>query len=491
MVTDLEEKVLTVTQKTLYEYGSENEEYTSWKMIDDRLIMLPSAFGGKLWLYSPEWTYTIDLDREIFSVNSCIHFSMREIPHDRWILGFNHGQLYGGFSFDVCPEATDKYPAIEYTVEANFRDKQIMLFNQYDCSIVRARNTIDYRSKSVHRKIIAVNLFEQLWMCFKFNRYLPGWNHDDFTFRELAFAILSFAAGQFRFDMLSCLDGDLSTGFFIDPGDDERLSKPRLLPGFATRYHNPGADAGSAPQASIYWFENILVSLEPDAGMQNNPEAAIVKVVEFGFKEGKTKFYAVVFSLVNIIMLEISVRNGIPVLKRTEITSLSCCVEEGAQSTNKYELICQEKAGFVSLMYFFDAAASRELSRFNQGSFPTEIYAMVLASVDSATHKTCAKVSGTFYGLCQETMPFSNDLLITKFTPNPKDENEWNVSFKDYKTGEVYQCDWWDYSLDPYMWTPVIGGERPSILTDLSLSFESLALEMRGLGSKSYRALKR
>lgn len=67
-------------------------------------------------------------------------------------------------------------------------------------------------------------MFERLISSLHLESYIHSWNHKDSAFRELAFAILSFAAGQYRFDELQHLEGQGSNGFLLDrTGDSTRL----------------------------------------------------------------------------------------------------------------------------------------------------------------------------------------------------------------------------------------------------------------------------
>ena len=189
----------------------------------------------------------------------------------------------------LCLESTDEHARIEYSVDENSRDEYVATYQRCDCSITAAKSKIDYLSKAAARQIIAVALFERFTCeyCILFEDYVPGWSHNDFAFRELAFAILSFATGQCRFDRPEYLHGDVSNGYLIVPGDDAESHKPKLLPLFASGCHNLGEEAGSAPLSSIYWFEHVLVSLVPDIVVQDNAEAAIAKVVEFGLRKAR------------------------------------------------------------------------------------------------------------------------------------------------------------------------------------------------------------
>jgi hypothetical protein len=138
----------------------------------------------------------------------------------------------------------------------------------------------------------------------------------------------------------------------------------------------------------------------PDIVLQDNAKAAIAKVVEFGLKEGKSLFFALVFSLVNIIILKVSVENSITIVKRTEIIELSPPIEKYNENTNPLEGYCQRGGGFVSLIHFFNTTASRDLSKFSRGYFPTEIFTKILANTDFFTHNTYAEVSKTLRALC-------------------------------------------------------------------------------------------
>jgi predicted CxxxxCH...CXXCH cytochrome family protein len=67
-----------------------------------------------------------------------------------------------------------------------------------------------------------------------------------------------------------------------DPDDDVVCGKSELRSLYAVECHSPGEEAGSAAQASMYWFQNVLVSLVPDVPISNDTEAAMANVVEFG-----------------------------------------------------------------------------------------------------------------------------------------------------------------------------------------------------------------
>jgi hypothetical protein len=111
-----------------------------------------------------------------------------------------------------CPEGTVEHPTVEYSADDNSQDEYMFKYQQYDCSIVKVKSKIENPSKAAHRQIIAVVMFERFMSLYDilFQDYAPRWSHNDFAFRELAFAILSFATGQCRFDRPDRLHGEVS-----------------------------------------------------------------------------------------------------------------------------------------------------------------------------------------------------------------------------------------------------------------------------------------
>lgn len=85
----LQKDLLTIKDADLQatSFGkSRGDEPKQQALLDERLdgSMLPCYKTGfnDLWI---QWTYTIDLDREIFSVDNGGHFKLNRIPRDVWI----------------------------------------------------------------------------------------------------------------------------------------------------------------------------------------------------------------------------------------------------------------------------------------------------------------------------------------------------------------------------------------------------------------------
>jgi hypothetical protein len=97
--------------------------------------------------------------------------------------------------------------------------------------------------------------------------------------------------------------------------------------------------------------------LVPDAIIQDDTEAAIAKVAELGLEEGNRDFYVVVLSLINVVMLHVTVENGLTTVNRIQITEISTLEEDIYQEDDPPETLCQRRGGLISLTHFFNAAA--------------------------------------------------------------------------------------------------------------------------------------
>jgi hypothetical protein len=123
---------------------------------------------------------------------------------------------------------------------------------------------------------------------------------------------------------LQRLEGQKSNGYLLDRTRD----RAELLPLFGSGCHNPREEVGSTPQETMYWFENVLVSLVPDAIIQDDTEVAIAKGRVWP-TEWQSRLYALVFSLLDVVMLHMTVEDGVTTVKRSPTTEIAI-LEEGA-----------------------------------------------------------------------------------------------------------------------------------------------------------------
>ncbi|OBT83899.1 hypothetical protein VE02_08409 [Pseudogymnoascus sp. 03VT05] len=220
-------------------------------------------------------------------------------------------------------------------------------------------------------------------------------------------------------------------GYIIDRNSGETLS----IPIFGLECHEPGVSPGSAPTETLYWFENVLVSLVPDSVFRQGTEAAIAKAVEYGFGQGKTSFQINLFSIFNVILLEAYVNGGAKVIRRTGVISIQdrdrksawtfepnrSVFQREADIATTFQQVCHKHMGFSKLQNFFDVAARRNLPppRTNE-RLPVELYANIVAYADPRTRHAMSQVSWALRRLCQEIFAFSDDLDAVGFDASLK-----------------------------------------------------------------------
>ncbi|KAF3482372.1 F-box domain-containing protein [Arthroderma uncinatum] len=489
------EKALCVTEERIQDVAAKKAEANPvWKEIDD-VEILPSTLcevGNDLFI---EWIYLIDLDNEVFTVNNTLFFNLWDIPRDRWLRAFETEESY---STIICPEASFNPITPKYFVDDAERDRYKEVYGTYSCpALETASFEINIPNASL-QNIVAVMflecLLEPYWS--RLWEYLPQWGPQDFAFQEVAFAVLSLAAGQYYFSNPAELCGGYeregqSNGFIINKTSD---GKTEMLPIFGRGCHAPAQEAGSAPPGSMYYFEGILISLVTPETLEKDTDAAIAKAVEFGVQGGKTHFQIVIFSVITALFVEVSVKDDLKLVRHTGIVLVTLhprrMPENDMSGPNPHatetEPPYRASRGFAMLQGLFNKKVSMETANFNQGVFPTEIYAEIISYIGPQTQLACAKVSKTFRSLCQERFSLDDKLSITKLDPSAyqwtgksnkrKLDALGTFEFQGMKkTGRVSQS-----SFNPgypggsgktcARWCPVIGtGARKSVITQAFL----------------------
>ena len=56
-------------------------------------LLPPLTGSNNLWIESTEWIYTLDLDRQTFTVNNGAHFKLDQVPRIDWINSLADGRL--------------------------------------------------------------------------------------------------------------------------------------------------------------------------------------------------------------------------------------------------------------------------------------------------------------------------------------------------------------------------------------------------------------
>jgi hypothetical protein len=112
------------------------------------------------------------------------------------------------------------------------------------------------------------------------------------------------------------------------------------------------------------------------------------------------------------------------------------------------EALCPEQAGFISLIHFFNGIADRHL--------PMEIYGRVLTNTDDIASD------------CLENVRLGRDLLIDNYSIEHQKFTFIHHSGSRIESKLYKQSDW--------VWSPIIGANRPSIITQVKLKFNISSL---------------
>ncbi|KAL8655061.1 MAG: hypothetical protein Q9210_001122 [Variospora velana] len=269
---------------------------------DARLEEFPTSDPGHLDM-NIEYTYTYDLDHELFSVDNTAHFRLQHIPRNSaWIEA-------------LCQDETSRrfvHPRL-----APEESLGSLACDNHPISPKDEEYWTTLATREVAAKANCTNLSSQLRLkLFDFleDSQIPNlrvtllsWTANDLVFRELAFFILCLAAGG---DYLRIVDERRIlfppwTNLFgaIDHGEGSEGER-ELISSIGNGFHLNGQPIGSAPSTSKYWFEGALVYLVPRLDQDNIMERAIADAVRYGREEcGRTLFNAVLISIGDLVFL--------------------------------------------------------------------------------------------------------------------------------------------------------------------------------------------
>ena len=285
---------------------NEPQKAVFFSAFDDRLMdNAPPSYASAGHDGYIEWTYTIDLDREVFSVGDGAHFTLNKVPslwykalfEDRESNKFLLPQLVPAESV-----ATSVLDPPSFSNPARYQNLQ--------SRIVKPRRADEPTSSHP-----TGNKFR--WMLFNINQKswqrdlsigLLGWQAQDLPFRELAFFILCLASGG---DHLALLDerctkmpypGASYLGITTEGSSEPEMELATYL---GVGYHMAGLPTGSAPEESKYWFEGALICLVPRLNCPGILQAAIADAVEYGRTQCTTNsFNAVLISIEHLVLIK-------------------------------------------------------------------------------------------------------------------------------------------------------------------------------------------
>jgi hypothetical protein len=452
-----------------------------------------------------EYIYIINLDHEVLTMNHGIHWKLGNIPRQDglWLRAIADS-IYGlpTISLDICPEEYMASPALEYP-EAKWGF-------DYDFRPVTPRTDIAEAPKAFLTHVLAGTLIE-----YKDDIITCGreWSPDSFPFRELTFALVSIASGQAKFHSFpaqlcsprkcgrwNCESKHLhrTPGWVNEvwAGDSAPLLE------FGSPSHRPGEPPGASPMDTMYWLEDVLVSLALVVDGE-----AITKAATWGIEQGRANFQIVILSLFEVAFAEVSFDGEVgPFIKVSYAANLSPLRPDFCSSTHprerpvlKPEMQAQRRRGelimnsnctgttrrlrsqfpgLAALVNFFEVAASRRAASKSQGILPTELYDRIVDFVDYDTWKACLLVSSVVRACCLRKYRLDDRMRIAagpfKRLQENYEEPLMSFNFENMQTGKILpmrhvpHC----YSREECNWMPVIGSDRKALMLDVIIQFE-------------------
>ncbi|RCI10134.1 hypothetical protein L249_8607 [Ophiocordyceps polyrhachis-furcata BCC 54312] len=481
-----------------------NVEPAPWQY--EHLDSLPTELP-RLKIFDAEFIYMIDLDREVLSMQFGVHFKLNKIPrrNNVWLDAIRESVLLGDYTIDpnLCPTrhmaslALPLPPASPIEYKHRVVKPKSDLVSPVNCFLTHVLG------------MIIVEYHDEL------NWFGREWRTDSLPFREITFALVSVASGKARFGRLPDHSADDDDCFCCDrfrrgPGwfDEDWIGTPGPLLEFGSMAHQSNQFPGVAPRETIYWHDDVLVSL----ALKITGDT-ISDTVTIGLEFGQTSFQFVVMSLFEIAFGEVYLDiKGEPFVKVTESCNLSPVRPQDCLSTHPTERpvlkpdtpgtrrrahlyhrdvdvspkrLAKTFPGLAALVNFFSVAADRRAARSKTKAFPLELYDRVLDFADYDTWKSCLVVSTDFRRCClrrfrvDERMKLAFGPFWKKLHPDSSKESV-SFDFEDARTGRLVpmgQTKILHAGPGRYTWRPIIIGdqERLAIMMDVKVNYQPVS----------------
>ncbi|BDD62672.1 hypothetical protein MPDQ_004440 [Monascus purpureus] len=474
------------------------------------LAALPSELP-RLDCFDAQYVYIINLDQEVLTMDFSIHWKLNNIPRedDLWISAIKDSIF--PYKLTICPDTCSEEHMASPALELPAKHRRI----PYHYHVVTPKTRIVQA-----RQAFLVHFLAEVMIGYKDHIVQFGreWAPDSFPFRELTFALVSIASDKAKFHSLStqrcnprrCQSFSCDQKHLPEPWfgllDQEWVNGGAPLLEFGSMSHRPGQPPGAAPTETMYWLEDVLISI-----VMVVDGKAIGKAVKWGLS-WKHNFQIVVMSLFNVAFAEVTSGSSAerPVVEVSEPINLSplridYCMsthprerpvrKPGMTITKQYgELIMQSHCtgtarrlrsqfpGLAALVNFFDAAAGRHAASkpATGASLPIELLSLILDFVDYDTWKTCLTAATELRSCClrkyrlDDRMSIIAGPFVRVQRYHGQNERLLSYNFEDVRTGQTvsmihhpnrFGTEW--------NWRPVIGsGEREALLLDIDVQFE-------------------
>lgn len=460
--------------------------------IDDRLQGPPLQTMSKGFLNNLfiEFTYTLDLDRQIFSVDDAAHFQLSKIPRaSRWIEYLSLDSRYRRILAPDTPPDIIGNPEYRPDMESQIRPLPENISIHY----VMPKTSLG-PAASVPKQTLLLHTFQTTRSVYRefLDRFILSWKPSDFSFRELAFMLLSLAAGEISFECPKILDSNhRSAGYYLLPERDRSLPQ-RFMPTFLEESHLPGVMSGSAPMETIYLFGNVLICLTSRLDIPDVEEASVSNIINSGLNRGFTNFYALTFSILDFILFQvITEKDGTLRVERSPLMSLFHFDDRnssqvlGPRSRVQFEgsELDLDLTSFVALMRFFDVAGNKSVNGTTSSIIPNEILAIIMKFSDIQTCHAFSKVSSSCRKIACARFRLNEDYALVDV-----DKSQKQFTLEDLHSGDKVQTtlsthghdvlDIKEYvSVNDMELNPIVGiadPQRASILKPVAMIFSGL-----------------
>lgn len=257
-----------------------------------------------------EWVYTIDLDREIFSVNNHEHFPLGTIPKD-WMEYTPHSHEHGSV-YNFMGGDPGKHGMISLEIPPSPADPTLVsAYSSLHPAFVRPKG-LDRFPPGKRSAVCFARRLHRQWVesvNSPLEYLIPQWTPSSPMFRELGWATLCLAAGlpgSVKFEDMHALVGNLKKGVFKLPTGNDPSSPLELVADICSGFHVPGESQWRAPSEELFWMEGVLVYLCLNLHHPEIVKASIARLVQEGKASGKTSFHGIVMSLEHVILIKVS-----------------------------------------------------------------------------------------------------------------------------------------------------------------------------------------
>ena len=255
-----------------------------------------------------KWVYVIDLDREIFSVDHGAHFNLGNIPRSGWIDALD--KTCNGHRL-VLPDVLPDDAVSSLVVRPESPDVQLIRLYEGLCiEIVTPDGINGFHQAQRHEPLFCARIFQifQRSQQRVLAHLLLGWKSDDFSFREIAFAIVCLASGRHNVSLVEdwhFVDDD-AHGCANLMSSTNAEEEPEFVAHMGVGAHLNDKAAGSAPQSSMYWFEGVLVHLVAQLDKPDVIPQSVTRVAQRARKDCPWQpVDAILLSIAHVVLVRV------------------------------------------------------------------------------------------------------------------------------------------------------------------------------------------